>query len=93
VTGHPHMTSRETNFVAPRGGVMTDEVGTITGDLTLRTELAADGTVQVLVQYLGAAEWYRVTGAPTSLPPNTTLDALHERILGELRRPAPDVGQ
>ncbi|MBX6749688.1 MAG: hypothetical protein IRY85_08440 [Micromonosporaceae bacterium] len=88
-----HVTARETNFVAPPGGVMTDEVGTVTGELTLRTELTADGAVQVLVQYLGAAEWYRVTGAPTSLPPDTTLDALHERVLGELRGRTPDTGQ
>lgn len=87
------MSARTTDFVAPPGGVMTDEVGTITGDLTLKTELTADGAVQVLVQYLGAAEWYRVTGAPTSLPPDTTLDALHERILNELRRQGPDAGR
>lgn len=79
------MTTRTTDFVAKPGGVMTDEVGVITGELTLKTELAADGTVQVLVQYLGAAEWYRVTGAPTSLPEGTTLDALHTRILDGLR--------
>lgn len=78
------MTARTTDFVARPGGVMTDEVGTVTGDLTLRTELTEDGTVRVLVQYTGADEWYRVTGAPTVLPPQTTLDALHARILAEL---------
>jgi len=87
------VSARTTTFVAPPGGVMTDEVGTITGELTLKTELTPDGAVRVLVQYLGAAEWYRVTGAPTSLPPGTTLDALHERILGELRGPGPDAGR
>jgi len=87
------VTARETTFVAPPGGVMTDEVGAVTGELTLRTELTPDGAVRVLVQYLGAAEWYRVTGAPTSLPPDTTLDALHERILGELLGRGPDAGR
>jgi hypothetical protein len=79
------MTTRTTDFVAKRGGVMTDEVGVITGELTLKTELAADGTVQVLVQYLEADEWYRVTGAPTTLPEGSTLDDLHARILDDLR--------
>lgn len=79
------MTARTSDFAAKPGGVMTDEVGTITGDLTLKTELAADGAVRVLVQYLGAAEWYRVTDAPTSLPEGTTLDALHEQVLSDLR--------
>jgi hypothetical protein len=71
--------------VAKPGGVMTDEVGAVTGDLTLSTELDEDGTVRVLVQYLGADEWYRVTDSPTSLPPGATLDALHAEILAGLR--------
>ena len=37
---------------------MTDEVGVITGDLTLRTELHADGWVKLYVQYREADEWY-----------------------------------
>jgi hypothetical protein len=80
------MTVRTSNFVARPGGVMTDEVGTVTGDLTLRTELADDGTVHVLVQYTGADEWYRVSDAPVALPPQTTLDALHAQILAALSR-------
>ena len=79
------MTIRTSDFVAKRGGVMTDEVGTVTGDLTLRTELTDDGTVRVQVQYVGAAEWYRVTDAPASLPPQTGIDGLHESILAQLR--------
>jgi len=79
------VTARTTDFVAKRGGVMTDEVGTVTGELTLRTELVEGGAVRVLVQYVGAAEWYRVTDAPTSLPPDTSIDTLHERVLTELR--------
>ncbi len=74
-----------TDFVARRGGVMTDEVGTVTGDLTLRTELDDDGTVRVLVQYLGADEWYQVTDSPTSLPSGTTLEALHSQLVSQLR--------
>ena len=71
-------------FTARRGGVMTDEVGTVTGELTLRTELAEDGAVRVLVQYLGADEWYHLTDAPTSLPSGTTLEALHAALLARL---------
>jgi hypothetical protein len=72
------------NFVAKPGGVMTDEVGTVTGELTLRTELADDDAVRVLVQYLGADEWYRLTDAPTSLPSGTTLEAVHAALLARL---------
>lgn len=73
------------NFTARVGGVMTDEVGTVTGDLTLCTELAEDGTVRVLVQYLGADEWYRVTGSPTTVPPGSTLEALHEELVASMK--------
>ena len=76
--------SLTTNFIAKAGGVMTDEVGAVTGELTLRTELGEDGTVRVLVQYLGADEWYRVTDSPTSLPGDTTLEALHANLVAAL---------
>jgi hypothetical protein len=79
------MTAQTSEFVAKPGGVMTDEVGAVTGDLTLRTELAEDGAVRVLVQYVGADEWYRVTDSPTSLPAGTTLETLHTQLLAELR--------
>jgi hypothetical protein len=78
--------SRTSQIVARPGGVMTDEVGAVTGDLTMRTELDTDGTVRVLVQYTGADEWYRVTDAPTALPADSTLDDLHTQLLGQLGR-------
>jgi hypothetical protein len=78
------MTALTTNFVAKPGGVMTDEVGAVTGELTLRTELAEEAAVRVLVQYVGAEEWYRVTDAPESLPAGTTLQALQERLVEQL---------
>jgi hypothetical protein len=48
---------------APPGGVMTDEVGTVTGDLTLQPQHSASGDVTLRVQYTGADEWYTVSGA------------------------------
>jgi hypothetical protein len=55
---------------APPGGVMTDEVGTITGDLTMKPEVSTDGTVCLRVQYTGAEEWYRVTDAEIKVDPH-----------------------
>ncbi|GIH09013.1 hypothetical protein Rhe02_70800 [Rhizocola hellebori] len=49
--------------MAPPGGVMTDEVGNVTGDLTLEPVVGDDGTVCLRVQYKGADEWYTVTDA------------------------------
>jgi hypothetical protein len=73
-----------TDFVAKRGGVMTDEVGTVTGDLTLLTEVDDDGTVRVFVQYVGAEEWYRVTDSPTALPEGETVQALHDELIRKM---------
>ncbi|WP_407841848.1 hypothetical protein ACE1OC_41400 [Streptomyces sp. DSM 116496] len=59
---------------------MTDEVGVITGDVTLTTEPASDGTVQVRIQYTGAEEWYTLTGSPAPLPAGG-LVVFHERVV------------
>jgi hypothetical protein len=78
--------SRSTDITAGQGGVMTDEVGVVTGDLTLRSELAA-GQVVVKVQYKDADEWYAVTGAKATLKDPADLDAVHAVAVGILNRP------
>ncbi|RSM43277.1 hypothetical protein DMB66_53560 [Actinoplanes sp. ATCC 53533] len=65
---------------------MTDEVGVITGDLTLRTELSGDQAT-VRVQYQQADEWYAVTGAKATLKDPADLDAVHAIAVGILNRP------
>jgi hypothetical protein len=52
------------DFVAPPGGVMTDEVGVITGELTAAAE--SDSAAVIKIQYKGADEWYTVSAE--SLP-------------------------
>ncbi|MGW7029113.1 hypothetical protein ACWGFX_18230 [Streptomyces xanthophaeus] len=59
---------------------MTDEVGVITGDVSLTTEASPDGMVEVRIQYSGADEWYTLTGSPTPIPPEG-LAAFHARIV------------
>ncbi|GAA2528066.1 hypothetical protein [Winogradskya humida] len=78
--------SKSTDIVAGQGGVMTDEVGVVTGDLTLRSELSA-GTVVVKVQYKDADEWYAVTGAKATLKDPADLEAVHAIAVGILNRP------
>ncbi|MFJ9590118.1 hypothetical protein [Streptomyces acidicola] len=68
------------------GGVMTDEVGVITGDLTVSTTLDDDGrTARVAVQYTGADESYTLTQSPTLKAPEE-LAAYHHDILDRIRR-------
>ncbi|WP_119067902.1 hypothetical protein [Rubrobacter indicoceani] len=47
-----------------RGGVMTAEVGAVTGTLELVTTVS-DGTVEVRVRYVDAEDLYTVEGSPT----------------------------
>ncbi|MEU4680755.1 hypothetical protein [Micromonospora sp. NPDC023737] len=78
--------SRTTDIVAGPGGVMTDEVGVVTGELTLRSDYA-DGRVTLTVQYKDADEWYAVTGGRAALPDPAGLDAVHGIAVGLLHRP------
>lgn len=75
----------ESQVTAGPGGAITDEVGVITGDLTLRTTLLPDQRAAVVVQYTGADEWYTLTGSPTTLPPDG-LAALHASIVARIRQ-------
>ena len=65
---------------------MTDEVGVITGDLTVRTEVT-DGKVEVRVQYRDAGEWYTVSGAKATLENPADAAAVHRIVTGILDRP------
>ncbi|MEV4183780.1 hypothetical protein AB0J28_20365 [Streptosporangium canum] len=72
----------ESEVVAGPGGVMTQDVGVVTGELTIRTEAASDDaqTAQVQVQYTGAEEWYTLTGSPISLA-GRSVEQVHQAVL------------
>ncbi|WP_234392296.1 HNH endonuclease family protein [Streptomyces sp. WM6378] len=69
------------------GGAMTDQVGVITGDLTIHTTRRADHLVAIAIQYTGADEWYALTGSPVAVP-DGELEAYHERVLGAVEHGA-----
>ena len=73
-------------FKAGPGGVMTDDVGVITGDLELRTTLT-DNAVAVEVRYAGADEWYRLSAADCRLADPRDHEPVHHALLGVLNRP------
>ncbi|WP_069814044.1 hypothetical protein [Streptomyces sp. TP-A0874] len=75
----------EDQVTAGPGGAMTDEVGVITGDLTVVTGLSASGEAVIAVQYTGADEWYTLTGSPVAVP-SGGLAALHAEVLERLRQ-------
>ena len=76
------------------GGVMTKEVGAVTGDLELATRPQTRG-IEVAVRYAGADEWYTVEGSPLepSKPGDPSeLRELHERVVEYLTTPGISVG-
>jgi hypothetical protein len=73
-------------FTSTAGGVMTEEAGAVTGDLELLTRLSDEGSVEVLVRYAGADEWYTVSGSPAQMS-GGDLRATHEVLLARLMTP------
>jgi hypothetical protein len=79
-------------FASTTGGVMTEEVGAVTGELEVAMRpLAAEGA-EVTVRYAGAEEWYTVEGSPIELdnagsltPPKRA--ELHESVVRHLTTP------
>jgi hypothetical protein len=75
------------------GGVMTDEVGVVTGDLEIATRLPNAGVFDVRVRYAGAEEWYTVAGSPVSADGRSfPAEELHEHVVEYLTTPRPGVG-
>jgi hypothetical protein len=87
MTQESFVDSRTKDLTAGPGGVMTVEVGVVTGELTLRTELSANGDVTLRVRYKGADEWYAVQGATAHLADKADLDAVHTIAVALLDRP------
>ncbi|POX61715.1 hypothetical protein C3492_20655 [Streptomyces sp. Ru62] len=82
----PAITRYVDRVTAGPGGAMTDEVGVITGDLTVATILSADGhSVRVVVQHAGSDTWYTLAGSPAPVPAGQ-LAAYHRDLLGRIRR-------
>jgi hypothetical protein len=74
------------------GGVMTEEVGAVTGDLEVVTRPVSAGVFEVLVRYAEADEWYIVAGGRMRSDDRggssqCDLWGLHERVLERLTAP------
>ncbi len=66
-------------ITAPRGGVMTNDVGVVSGDLTIETALGDDGT-QVIAVYVGSTDRYTVSGSPVAS------QLSHEEVVAHLTK-------
>ncbi|NUL05479.1 hypothetical protein HRW07_20020 [Streptomyces lunaelactis] len=68
-------------------GVWTEEVGTITGELELRTLCTDDGSLIVRVRYAGALDWYSVRGGQAQLYDPRDHQTVHELLVNVLHYP------
>lgn len=87
VSGVPH-SGRRSVFASTTGGVMTREVGAVTGDLELATTVEGDRLL-ARVRYAGANEWYEIEGSPTRVGAACNPDETHRLIIEHLGRPGP----
>jgi hypothetical protein len=82
--GQPPTPELKSRFTSTTGGVLTVEVGAITGDLELITR-PTDSGIETEVRYAGAHDLYTVTGSP--VPTTDTHHKAHEAILKQLTIP------
>ncbi len=82
------LSSYNSPLVAGQGGVQTEEVGVVTGDLELRTTVDSAGLVTAKVRYAGAEEWYRVRGGSCRVVDERDHAAVHALLVGVLNRPS-----
>lgn len=72
-------------FTARHGGVLTREVGAVTGRLELETS-EREGQLVCRVRYEGADEWYHLEDAP-KLAEEAKPAAVHAALVGALSGP------
>ena len=75
--------SISTTTIARNGGIMTVEVGTITGEVELESSIDASFIASTRVRYAGAEEWYAVEGSTQLASPND-LAAYHRDQVASL---------
>lgn len=67
-------------------GVMTEEVGVISGELELKTTCQADGTLELAITYVGATEWYTLPGKAYTLHDVRDHEVVHRLLVNVLER-------
>ncbi|WP_282033216.1 hypothetical protein [Metabacillus indicus] len=80
------MEKKSTVFTATHG-VMTTEVGVISGELELVTACDEDGILTLSITYNGAAEWYTLPGEEYRLHDVRDHEVVHEMLVRVLERP------
>jgi hypothetical protein len=84
--GGIHMEKKSTVFTATHG-VMTSEVGVISGELELVTTCNDEGMLTLNITYVGADEWYTLPGEEYRLHDVRDHEVVHGLLAAVLERP------
>lgn len=76
----------KTSIFTASHGVMTKEVGVISGELELRTSCGEDGMLSLAITYVGAAEWYSLPGEKYKLHDQRDHEVVHNLLVNVLER-------
>ncbi|WP_137789281.1 hypothetical protein [Bacillus sp. E(2018)] len=79
------MEEKSTVFTATHG-VMTTEVGVISGELELKTSCTDEGILKLAITYAGAAEWYTLPGEEYRLHDPRDHEVIHHMLAKVLER-------
>ena len=67
-------------------GVMTEEVGVISGELELVTSCDDEGYLTLRITYVGAEEWYTLPGKEYRLHDARDHEVVHRLLVAVLER-------
>lgn len=79
------MEKKSSIFTASHG-VMTAEVGVISGELELVTTCEENGALSLAITYVGAAEWYTLPGEDYRLHDSRDHEVIHRMLVKVLER-------
>jgi hypothetical protein len=75
----------KTSIFTATHGVMTQEVGVISGELELRTTCQEDGTLELKIAYVGAIDVYTLPGS-SRVHDVRDHDVIHQMLVNVLER-------
>lgn len=79
------METKTSTFTATHG-VMTNEVGVISGELELRTICQEDGTLELAISYVGSTDVYTLPGKDYHLHDVRDHEVVHRMLATVLER-------
>jgi len=79
------METKTSTFTATHG-VMTNEVGVISGELELRTTCQEDGTLELAISYVGSTDVYTLPGQDYQLHDVRDHEVVHRMLATVLER-------